>query len=213
MAAKKEKEIRLEDILWNCCNYLRGKVEKADNRNAVLGLVFLKFAGDKFEERKDQIVAEHGEIEAFINKPAFYLSENVFYLEEECRWSFICENASKTTIASILDKAMAKIEEDNEYLHGALPQRFYSNLRVESRVIKSLIDEINKISKERFDENDLIGRVYEYFLRVFAKDEGKAGEFYTPKSIVELIAELIEPYSGRIYDPCCGSRWNVCTIT
>ncbi|MBB4825015.1 type I restriction enzyme M protein [Sporosarcina luteola] len=204
--AKKTKEKKLEDILFDCRNVLRGKVEQADNRNAVMGLVFLKFAGDKFEARRNELIEEYGDNQIFLNKPAFYLAENVFYLEETSRWTYITKNAGDNKIANILDQAMADIEKDNKPLQGALPQKFYSGLRVEVKTLKSLIDTVNQISEERFNEKDLIGRVYEYFLQHFAIDERKEkGEFYTPKSIVDLIAELIEPYEGKIYDPCCGS--------
>ncbi len=204
--AKNNKEKKLEDILFDCRNVLRGKVEQADNRNAVMGLVFLKFAGDKFEARRKELMEEYGDNQIFLNKPSFYLAENVFYLEETCRWSYITKNAGDNKIANILDQAMADIEKDNKPLQGALPQKFYSGLRVEVKTLKSLIDTVNQISEVRFNEKDLIGRVYEYFLQHFAIDERKEkGEFYTPKSIVDLIAELIEPYEGKIYDPCCGS--------
>lgn len=204
--AKNNKEKKLEDILFDCRNVLRGKVEQADNRNAVMGLVFLKFAGDKFEARRKELIEEYGDNQIFLNKPSFYLAENVFYLEETCRWSYITKNAGDNKIANILDQAMADIEKDNKPLQGALPQKFYSGLRVEVKTLKSLIDTVNQISEVRFNEKDLIGRVYEYFLQHFAIDERKEkGEFYTPKSIVDLIAELIEPYEGKIYDPCCGS--------
>jgi type I restriction enzyme M protein len=204
--AKNNKKKKLEDILFDCRNVLRGKVEQADNRNAVMGLVFLKFAGDKFEARRKELIKEYGDNQIFLNKPSFYLAENVFYLEETSRWSYITEHAGDNKIANILDQAMADIEKDNKPLQGALPQKFYSGLRVEVKTIKSLIDTVNQISEERFHEKDLIGRVYEYFLQHFAIDERKEkGEFYTPKCIVDLIAELIEPYEGKIYDPCCGS--------
>lgn len=204
--AKKVKEKKLEDILFDCRNVLRGKVEQADNRNAVMGLIFLKFAGDKFEVRRKQLREQYGDNTIFLNKPSFYLAENVFFLEETSRWKYITENASSNKIANILDQAMADIENDNKPLQGALPQKFYTGLRVEVKTLKSLIDTVNQISEERFHEKDLIGRVYEYFLQNFAIDERKEkGEFYTPKCIVDLIAELIEPYKGKIYDPCCGS--------
>lgn len=203
---KKTKEKSLEDILFDCRNSLRGKVEQADNRNAVMGLIFLKFAGDKFEARRKQIIEQYGDVPVFLEKPSFYLSENVFYLKETCRWSYIVKHASDNDIANIIDQAMNDIEDDNKPLKGALPQKFYTGIRVETKTIKSLIDNVNQISEERFHEKDLIGRVYEYFLQNFAIDERKEkGEFYTPKCIVDLIAELIEPYHGRIYDPCCGS--------
>src|SRR4030042_1567434 len=214
--AKKQnssKEITLEQILWNCRDILRNKVEKADNRNAVLSLVFLKFAGDKFLIRKTEIVEElksqgmeDASIDILCETPSGYGKANVFYLPVHCRWYYIVEKAGDTTIANILDTAMADIESLNPSLAGALPQKFFTSLRVEMKTIKALIDEINKISPERFHEKDLIGRVYEYFLQEFSIDERKdKGEFYTPKCIVDLIAELIEPYQGKIYDPCCGS--------
>ncbi|MCL2290720.1 MAG: type I restriction-modification system subunit M [Bacteroidetes bacterium] len=214
MAKKVQKELALEQILWNCRDILRGKVEKADNRNAVLSLTFLKFAGEKFEERRVAFLEElkskglpQNAIENLLENPAGYGSVNVFYLQPHCRWTYIVEHAADTSIANILDTAMADIEQQNSVLEGALPQRFFtSRSNVDTKLLKALIDEINKISPERFHEKDLIGRVYEYFLQEFSIDERKdKGEFYTPKCIVDLIAELIEPFKGTIYDPCCGS--------
>jgi len=205
----KTKELSLESILWNCRNALRGTVGGNEkNRDAVMGLVFLKFAGDKFEKRRAEIIAEHGNIPAFVESDSFYRAENVFYIGETARWSYIVTNASANDIAVMLDKAMSDIEDRNPPLKGALPQNFYVTLGTRKEQIKGLIDEINKIDETRFQEKDLIGRVYEYFLQVFAIDAGQGtekGEFYTPASIVHLIAELIEPYSGVVYDPCCGS--------
>ena len=145
---------------------------------------------------------------AFLEKDSFYRSKNVFRLNETSRWSYIVKNASADDIAVILDKAMADIEDKNPPLKGALPQNFYATLGTRKEQMKGLIDEINKINASRFHDKDLIGRVYEYFLQVFAIDAGQGaekGEFYTPASIVQLIAELIEPYGGVVYDPCCGS--------
>jgi len=201
---KKVKEISLESVLWNCCNVLRTR-EKSDNRKAVLGLAFLKFVGDKFIKQQDKIRNIYGDNEVFLTTPSFYLSDNVFYLNETSRWSYIVSNKAKNNIATILDAAMKDIEDNNPSLKGALELNLYAPLNLEIKQLSSLIDEINKISEERFHEKDLIGRVYEYFLSVFSIYEGKAGEYYTPKTIVDLIAELIEPFSGRIYDPCCGS--------
>lgn len=156
--------------------------------------------------KQEEIKEKYGDIPAFLEKPSFYLSENVFYLKETCRWNYIVKHAGDNNIANIIDQAMNDIEDDNKPLQGALPQKFYTGIRVETKTIKSLIDNVNQISEERFHEKDLIGRVYEYFLQNFAIDERKEkGEFYTPKCIVDLIAELIEPFHGRIYDPCCGS--------
>ena len=195
--------------MMNCRNALRGTIGGNEkNRDAVLGLVFLKFAGVKFENRRAEIVEQYGDVPAFLEKKSFYLSENVFFLNETSRWSHIEINASANDIAVIIDTAMRDIEDGNPPLKGALPQNFYVTLGTRPEQLKALIDEINKIDDKRFHESDLIGRVYEYFLQVFAIDSGTSnekGEFYTPTSIVQLIAELIEPYSGVVYDPCCGS--------
>jgi len=201
---KNEKRSGLEAILWKCANILRTK-EKSDNRKAVLGLVFLKFVGDKFNKRQEEIRMMEDFDEMYLDMPQFYLSQNVFYLNETARWDYIVSNASKSNIATILDQAMKDIEDENPTLKGALDLNFYAPLNLETSKLKSLIDEINKISENNFHDKDLIGRVYEYFLSIFSIYEGKAGEYYTPKPIVELLTELIEPYSGRIYDPCCGS--------
>ncbi len=202
-------EQSLESIMWNCRNALRGTVGGNEkNRDAVMGLVFLKFAGDKFDKRREAIKAQYGDVPAFLEKKSFYLSENVFYLNETSRWSFIVKNAKQDGIAVLIDTAMKDIEDGNPPLKGALPQNFYSTLGTRPEQMSALISEIDKINEDRFHDRDLIGRVYEYFLQVFAIDSGTSnekGEFYTPTSIVQLIAELIEPYSGVVYDPCCGS--------
>jgi type I restriction enzyme M protein len=205
--AAKTAEQSLESIMWNCRNALRGTVGGNEkNRDAVMGLVFLKFAGDKFDRRREDIKAEYGDVPAFLEKKSFYLSENVFYINENCRWSYIVKNAKQDNISVIIDTAMRDIEDGNPPLKGALPQNFYSTLGARPEQMAALLSEIDKINEERFHERDLIGRVYEYFLQVFAIDaESEKGEFYTPVSIVKLIAELIEPYSGVVYDPCCGS--------
>jgi len=206
----KSTEQSLESIMMNCRNALRGTVGGNEtNRDVVLGLVFLKFAGDKFDKRRAEIIQQYGEVPAFLEKKSFYLSENVFYLNKTSRWSYIVQNASADNIAVILDTAMKDIEEGNPTLKGALPQNRYTTIgSTRPEQIKSLIDEVNKLDERRYHDKDLIGRVYEYFLQVFAIDSGTSnekGEFYTPASIVQLIAELIEPYAGVVYDPCCGS--------
>lgn len=205
-APKKEKEVTLEQVLWNCRVALRGFGSFEKNRDSVIGLAFLKFAGDKFEKRRKEIIAEYGDIPVFLEKPAFYNSQNVYYLPEHCRWSFIVKNAGDNDIAVKLDTAMKDIEDANPPLKGTLPQNNYASLGADKNAIKSLIDEINKLDESRFHEEDLIGRVYEYFLQNFAASASKEdGEFYTPACCVKLISELIEPYDGIVYDPCCGS--------
>ena len=200
----KKQEKSMEATLWESCNKLRGAVEPAEYKHVVLSLIFLKYAGDRFEQRKQELI-EQG-LKEYIDTVEFYTAENVFYLPELCRWSYIMENAKQPNIFQIIDDALSNIEKKNKQLAGALPNNYYSNLGLDKTKFASLLDEINKLDTVKDSENDLIGRVYEYFLGKFAIAEGKGkGEYYTPKSIVNLIAELIEPYDGKIYDPCCGS--------
>ena len=203
---KKVEEISLETVLWNCRVALRGVGSTDKNRDAVIGLCFLKFAGDKFEKRRAELIAQYGDIPTFLEKASFYNAVNVFYLKETARWPYIVKNAGANDIAVILDQAMADIETANPSLKGALSLNLYATLGAPKEKIKQLIDEVNKIDESRFHEEDLIGRVYEYFLQVYAASGTKEdGEFYTPACVVQLIAEMIEPYSGVVYDPCCGS--------
>ncbi|KRM13333.1 class I SAM-dependent DNA methyltransferase [Paucilactobacillus suebicus] len=200
------KEQTLETILFNIRNILRSSGKTDDKRDAIIGLIFIKFASEKFEVQREKIRKEYGDVPEFLDEKSFYLADNVFYLEEHTRWSYLVKNANKNDIAVIIDTAMSDIEKENESLQGALPSNFYVGFNLAVSTIKHLIDEINKISSERFKEDDLIGRVYEYFLQSFALSATKEeGEFYTPSSVVKLIAELIEPYSGKVYDPACGS--------
>ena len=205
-ASKQASKQALEDILWNCRLALRGFGSSEKNRDAVIGLCFLKFAGDKFEKRRADLKSQYRETPAFWEKASFYNAVNVFYLKETARWAYIVKNAGANDIAIILDQASADIEETNPSLRGALSLNLFASLGAPKEKLKNLIDEINKIDDDRFAEEDLIGRVYEYFLKAYAAaGEKETGEFYTPPSIVQLIAELIEPYSGVVYDPCCGS--------
>ena len=203
---KKTKELSLEDALWNCRVALRGVGSMEKNRDAVISLVFLKFAGDKFDRRREELIDQYGDIPAFLEKPSFYNAANVFYLPEEARWSYLLQNAGANDIAVKIDKAMEEAERVNPSLKGALPLGLFATLGATTTSIKALIDAIAQISEQRFHDEDLIGRVYEYFLQTFAVGSSKEdGEFYTPACVVQLIAELIEPYEGVVYDPCCGS--------
>lgn len=202
-AVKTKKEIPMEEALWKSADKLRGSVEPAEYKHVVLSLFFLKFASDKFETQRQRIIKEGRE--KFIDNIAFYTKDNVFYLSEESRWSYIMQNAKQDDIALKIDTALYTVEKANPVLRGALPDNYYSRLHIDTAKLASLLDEINKINTDD-KENDIIGRVYEYFLGKFALAEGKGkGEFYTPKCIVNLIAEMIEPYDGVLYDPCCGS--------
>ena len=194
----------MEETLWDSANKLRGSVESSEYKHIVLGLIFLKFVSDTFEERREKLLEEGKE--AFIDMVEFYTMENVFYLPEESRWSYIKQNAKQDDIALKIDTALATIEKNNPSLKGALPDNYFSRLGLDVSKLSSLIDTINNINTIADKGHDIVGRVYEYFLSNFAIAEGKGkGEFYTPKSIVNLIANMIEPYKGKIYDPACGS--------
>lgn len=200
------KEKVMEETLWQACDKLRGSIEPAEYKHVVLGLIFLKFASDKFEERKKELIAQGKE--KYVEMKDFYTMENVFFLDEVSRWHYIIKNAKQNDIALKIDTALSAIEKNNSALKGALPDNYFSRLALDKTKLASLLDTINDIDTLKDDEQDIIGRVYEYFLGKFALKEssGKGkGEFYTPKTIVNLIAELIEPYKGIIYDPCCGT--------
>lgn len=204
MEKKQVKEKSIEVALWESANKLRGSVEPAEYKHVVLGLIFLKFASDKFEEHRKKLIDEGKE--KYIEMADFYNMNNVFFLEEISRWSYIVKKARQNDIALIIDTALHTIEKDNKALKGALPDNYFSRLGLDIIKLASLISEIDSINTLKDKEQDLVGRVYEYFLKKFAIAEGKGkGEFYTPKTIVSLISEMIEPYHGIIYDPCCGS--------
>ncbi len=197
-----------EETLWDTANALRGSVESSEYKHVVLSLVFLKFISDKFEARRQALIDEGKS--AFIEMEAFYQQDNIFYLPENARWSKIRSHAKQDDIAVQIDTALSTIEKTNPSLKGALPDNYFSRQNLETKKLASLIDSIENIdtlaSECHLSEEDLVGRVYEYFLGRFAATEGKGGgEFYTPKSIVSLLTEMIEPFHGKIYDPCCGS--------
>lgn len=202
--AKKVQTKSTEEILWDAANKLRGSIEPSEYKHVVLSLIFLKFASDKFIKRRSALIVEGKE--AFLEIPEFYQAENVFYLPEESRWEYIIENAKQEDITLKVDTALKTIERTNKSLEGALPDNYFSRLGLDQSKFSALLDTINNIDTLRDEAQDIVGRVYEYFLSKFAIAEGKGkGEFYTPKSIVNLIAEMIEPYKGKIYDPSCGS--------
>lgn len=223
MAKKKKiesnKELKLEDVLFNCRNQLRGKASMADKRDLLLTLVFLRFVGERFNNQKNIIrhdLFEQGRdpfkdadfIQRKLNYPPAYLKAGVFYLKENARWESIVALNADAELASKLDTIINELEQDNNNLTGALPQKIFTNTNLDPQDLKAIIDEVGKISQEKYPERDLIGHVYEYFLQAFAfqvKDSKEEGEFYTPFSIVDLIANIVEPLDGTIYDPCCGS--------
>lgn len=197
-----------EETLWDTANQLRGSVESSEYKHVVLSLVLLKFISDKFEAKRSQLI-KNGQ-EAFVDMDVFYQQDNVFFLPQVSRWSYIQERAKQDDIAVIIDTALSTIEKSNASLTGALPDNYFSRQGLEPKKLASLIDSIENINTLATEcgvgEEDLVGRVYEYFLGRFAASEGKGGgEFYTPKSVVTLLAEMLEPYQGKVYDPCCGS--------
>ncbi len=200
---KAEKQLSMEEGLWKAADEMRGSVQYPVYKNVVLGLVFLKFVSDRFEKRRAEIAAS--DRAKFIDMPELYTMENVFYLSENARWSYISTVAAKQDdLKNQIDTAMDVIERNNPSLKGALPTNFYATVDVETSKMSSLVDIINRIDLSGDGEEDIIGRIYEYFLAKFSSKEGK-GEFYTPKPIVKIITEMIQPLKGRIFDPCCGS--------
>ena len=210
---KPTKEETLETILFNCRNSLRGRAAMTDKRDLLLTLVFLKFIGERFKDQWDKIRKDFFEngiddkdfIELQLKRPQHYMQDGVFFLSDETFWDKLILTPA-TGMAIAFDTAIKMLDDNEPKLKNALPQQIFTKTQLESGVLKSVVDEIEKIDPKKFTERDLIGRVYEYFLQAFSINADKEeGEFYTPHSIVELIASLIEPYDGTVYDPCCGS--------
>lgn len=208
-----------EEKLWQAANKLRGHMDPAEYKHIVLGLIFLKYISDAFEERYQQLAlwTSDPSSEYYIKETRAryevleerdeYKAENVFWVPKEARWAYLQANARQPTIGKIIDNAMMAIEHDNISLKGVLPKD-YARPTLDKQQVGELIDLISTIGlgdKENRSK-DILGRVYEYFLGKFASTEGKkGGEFYTPRCVVRLLVEMIEPFKGRIYDPCCGS--------
>jgi type I restriction enzyme M protein len=193
-----------EAELFKAADKLRGNMEPSDYKHVALGLIFLKYISDAFEAKHKALLAE--DAQAAEDKDE-YLAENVFWVPKEARWSHLQANAKQPAIGTLIDDAMRAIEKDNESLKGVLPKD-YARPALNKVMLGELIDLISGIAlnEEGDRSKDILGRVYEYFLGQFAGAEGKrGGEFYTPRSVVRVLVEMLEPYSGRVYDPCCGS--------
>ena len=193
-----------EAEMFKAADKLRGNMEPSDYKHVALGLIFLKYISDAFEARHMALLAD--DAQAAEDKDE-YLADNVFWVPKDARWSHLQANAKLPTIGTLIDDAMRAIEKDNESLKGVLPKD-YSRPALNKVMLGELIDLISGIAlNEDGDRSkDILGRVYEYFLGQFAGAEGKrGGEFYTPRSVVRVLVEMLEPYQGRIYDPCCGS--------
>lgn len=195
--------VGFEQQLWQAADKLRNNMDAAEYKHVVLGLIFLKYISDAFMEKHNELVSDP---ESDPEDRDEYLAENVFWVVPEARWKFLVDNAKQPTIGQIIDNAMIALEKDNVALKGVLPKN-YARPDLNKTILGELIDVLSfnigdKISKEM----DVLGRVYEYFLSKFASAEGKlGGEFFTPPSVVKVLVGMLEPYRGRIYDPCCGS--------
>ncbi len=194
--------IGFEETLWKAADKLRGSMDASEYKYVVLGLIFLKYISDKFETKHSQLLEEG---EGFEEDRDEYEADNIFWVPFEARWGFIMDSAKDPKIGQYIDDAMILIEKENPSLKGVLDKR-YGRPEIDKRRLGELIDLISTIKLHDNEEKDLLGRVYEYFLGQFASAEGKGGgEFYTPTSVVKTLVEMIEPFQGRIYDPCCGS--------
>lgn len=213
-APSPNSDLAYADTLWKAADALRGQVDAAEYKHVVLGLLFLKYVSDAFETRRDEAKAEM-EADGIVGKQAErllesrdeYAGSNVFWIPPESRWGTIQDQAAKPEIATLIDDAILAVERDNPNLKNKLP-RGYAQRGIEPIKLKSLIDLVSNLGfkGDRGKARDMLGRVYEYFLDKFAKAEGKlGGEFFTPRCIVRLLVEMIEPFGGRVYDPCCGS--------
>lgn len=195
-----------ETKLWQAADKLRNNMDAAEYKHVVLGLIFLKYISDSFEEKHAQLSAQKGS-GADAEDPDEYRAENIFWVPKEARWSYLSGHAKQPTIGKLIDDAMVAIERDNPSLKGVLPKE-YNRPALDKQRLGELIDLIGTISMGDAEHRseDILGRVYEYFLGQFASAEGKkGGQFYTPRCVVQLIVEMIEPFKGRVYDPCCGS--------
>lgn len=193
-----------EEKLWAAADKLRGHMDAAEYKHVVLGLVFLKYISDAFQELHDAFAADKDSDPEDRDE---YTAENVFWVPKVARWAKLQANAKQPTVGKFIDDAMSAIEKDNPTLKGVLPKD-YGRASLDKQRLGELIDLIGTIGLGDAESRsqDILGRVYEYFLGKFANAEGKGGgEFYTPQSVVKLLVEMIEPYKGRIYDPCCGS--------
>jgi type I restriction enzyme M protein len=214
----------LERKLWETAEKLRGPVDPSEYKDYTLGLLFLKKMSEAFEERREELeektrnpnsdyyVEDEDEREYILTDKDEYTRENVFYIPEEARWQYLVNNATDPQIGQKIDEAMRAVEEENPRLKGMLPKD-YSRSTLPHDSLEGLINLFADLEMSEEDENgdkkedqDIFGRVYEFFIKKFAMEGGqKGGEFYTPKSVVELLVEILEPYEGRIFDPFCGS--------
>ncbi len=202
----KNSDLDFAADLFKAADKLRGNLEPSEYKHVALGLIFLKYISDAFEAHRSKLAKDEY---ADPEDPEEYLAENVFWVPKEARWSFLQANAKRPEIGKLVDEAMEAIEKapSNEGLKGVLPKN-YARPTLNKTMLGELIDLFSNIGMHNGIDRakDLLGRVYEYFLSGFAGSEGKrGGEFFTPRSVVRTLVEMLEPYQGRVYDPCCGS--------
>jgi len=193
-----------EDKLWAAADKLRGNMDASEYKHVVLGLIFLKYISDAFMEK---FTALQGDKHADAEDKDEYLADNIFWVPPEARWPYLQKNAKRPEIGTLVDDALTAVERDNKVLKGVLPKD-YARPALDKARLGEIIDLIATIGlgDKQARERDVLGRVYEYFLGKFAAAEGKlGGQFYTPQCVVKLLVEMIEPYKGRVLDPCCGS--------
>ena len=190
----------IEVKLWAAADRMRGSMDSSEYKHVALGLLFLKYISDRFVRKWESL----SQLEEKEDRDE-YISENIFWVPKSARWDYLRDNAKNPQIGKMIDDAMVAIEYENPKLKGVLPKD-YGRPSLDKQMLGGLIDIFSDLDLYSSSEQDVLGRVYEYFLKMFASAEGKlGGEFYTPRSIVKLLVEMIEPYKGRVYDPACGS--------
>ena len=203
MAEKNTAGIGFEKQIWDAACVLRGNIDASEYKSVVLGLIFLKYISDRFEEKYQELLAEGDGFEEDIDE---YTSEGIFFVPANARWSVIASKAHTPEIGTVIDDAMRAIEKENKRLKDILPKNF-ARPELDKRRLGDVVDLFTNIQMiEHGSEKDILGRTYEYCLSKFAEQEGKlAGEFYTPSCVVRTLVEVLQPYNGRVYDPACGS--------
>ena len=203
MATNNTAGIGFEKQIWDAACVLRGNMDASEYKSVVLGLIFLKYISDRFDEKYQALLAEGDGFEEDVDE---YTSEGIFFVPENARWNVIASNAHTPEIGTIIDEAMRSIEKENKRLKDILPKNF-ARPELDKRRLGDVVDLFTNIKMvDAGSSKDILGRTYEYCLSKFAEQEGKlAGEFYTPSCVVRTLVEVLQPYNGRVYDPCCGS--------
>ena len=203
MAENNTSNIGFEKQIWDAACVLRGNIDASEYKSVVLGLIFLKYISDRFEAKYKELVEEG---DGFEEDQDEYTAENIFFVPENARWSAIAAAAHTPEIGTVIDDAMRSIEKENKRLKDILPKNF-ARPELDKRRLGEVVDLFTNIQMiEHGNSKDILGRTYEYCLSKFAEQEGKlAGEFYTPSCVVRTLVEVLQPFNGRVYDPCCGS--------